>query len=152
MRVRLQSISSGSNTVIMPSYLRFQGRPIHAASLTSRRVQSQASTQVTHNPATSTRSLSNQAYPSSKLLRNLSNVVTRHIKSQSSLEFLPSPSINHHSQIATMATMPATHGHSEACCNIPPIVSSGYVPKGTYKQIGGMKTCERHQAPTLVSS
>ncbi|KAI1352702.1 alpha/beta-hydrolase [Xylaria sp. FL0043] len=41
---------------------------------------------------------------------------------------------------ATMSTMPAQHGHSEACCNIPPIVSSGYEAKGTYEQIGGYKT------------
>ncbi|KAF2274189.1 dienelactone hydrolase [Westerdykella ornata] len=39
-----------------------------------------------------------------------------------------------------MATMPATHGHNESCCNIPPVVSEDYVPKGTYKQLGGMNT------------
>lgn len=37
--------------------------------------------------------------------------------------------------------MPASHGHSEACCNIPPVVSKGYEAKGTYKDIGGYKTC-----------
>jgi len=36
--------------------------------------------------------------------------------------------------------MQATHGHNEACCNIPPVQSSGYVAKGTYEQLGGMKT------------
>jgi hypothetical protein len=40
-----------------------------------------------------------------------------------------------------MSTMPATHGHNEACCNIPPVVSKGYSPKGAYEEIGGMKTC-----------
>lgn len=40
-----------------------------------------------------------------------------------------------------MSTMPASHGHNEACCNIPPVVSSGYEAKGTYKEIGGYKTC-----------
>ncbi|KAF5680305.1 carboxymethylenebutenolidase [Fusarium heterosporum] len=39
-----------------------------------------------------------------------------------------------------MSTMPASHGHSEACCNIPPVVSKGYEAKGTYKEIGGYKT------------
>lgn len=39
-----------------------------------------------------------------------------------------------------MSTMPAQHGHSEACCNIPPIVSKGYDPKGTYEPIGEYKT------------
>jgi hypothetical protein len=40
-----------------------------------------------------------------------------------------------------MSTMPASHGHNEACCNIPPIVSSGYSPKGSYKEYEGLKTC-----------
>lgn len=42
-----------------------------------------------------------------------------------------------------MSTMPATHGHNEACCNIPPVVSTGYTPKGTYEEISDMKmkTC-----------
>ncbi|KAL2269569.1 hypothetical protein VTJ83DRAFT_1753 [Remersonia thermophila] len=39
-----------------------------------------------------------------------------------------------------MSTMPATHGHNAACCNIPPVVSSGYQPKGTYKEYDGLKT------------
>lgn len=42
---------------------------------------------------------------------------------------------------ANMSTMPAQHGHSEACCNIPPIVSSGYDAKGSYDELGGYKTC-----------
>ena len=36
----------------------------------------------------------------------------------------------------------AQHGHSAACCSIPPIVSKGYEAKGKYETIGGMKTCE----------
>jgi len=32
------------------------------------------------------------------------------------------------------------HGHSAACCNIPPVVSSGYKEKGKYETIGGTKT------------
>jgi len=42
---------------------------------------------------------------------------------------------------AKMSTMPASHGHSEACCNIPPIVSKGYNAKGSYEEIDGLKTC-----------
>ncbi|KAI0458136.1 hypothetical protein F5B21DRAFT_461436 [Xylaria acuta] len=38
------------------------------------------------------------------------------------------------------STMPAQHGHSEACCNIPPIVSKGYDAKGKYEELGGYKT------------
>ncbi|KAI1158394.1 alpha/beta-hydrolase [Nemania serpens] len=39
-----------------------------------------------------------------------------------------------------MSSMSAAHGHSEACCNVPPVVSDGYVPKGSYTQLGGKKT------------
>ncbi|KAK9419424.1 putative Dienelactone hydrolase domain-containing protein [Seiridium unicorne] len=39
-----------------------------------------------------------------------------------------------------MSTMPASHGHSEACCNIPPVQSSGYSSKGSYEELGGFKT------------
>ncbi|KAK3191130.1 hypothetical protein K4F52_002716 [Lecanicillium sp. MT-2017a] len=39
-----------------------------------------------------------------------------------------------------MSTMPATGGHSAACCNLPPIVTKGYQAKGTYEDIGGYKT------------
>ncbi|KAI0551449.1 hypothetical protein F4679DRAFT_539333 [Xylaria curta] len=41
---------------------------------------------------------------------------------------------------AKMSTMPAQHGHSEACCNVPPIVSKGYDAKGRYEELGGYKT------------
>ncbi len=40
-----------------------------------------------------------------------------------------------------MSTMPASHGHNEACCNIPPVVSKGYKAKGSYEEIDGLKTC-----------
>lgn len=39
-----------------------------------------------------------------------------------------------------MSTMPASHGHNEACCNIPPVVATGYKPKGTYEEVGGLKS------------
>ena len=29
----------------------------------------------------------------------------------------------------------------EACKTIPPVIAEGYTPKGTYEQIGGLKTC-----------
>lgn len=37
--------------------------------------------------------------------------------------------------------MPATHGHSEPCCNVPPVVSTGYKAKGSYEELGSLKTC-----------
>ena len=40
-----------------------------------------------------------------------------------------------------MSTMPATCGHNEACCNIPPVVWQGYSPKGAYDEVDGLKTC-----------
>ncbi len=39
------------------------------------------------------------------------------------------------------STMPAQHGHSQACCNIPPVVSEGYQEKGAYDEVDGLKTC-----------
>lgn len=39
-----------------------------------------------------------------------------------------------------MATMKATGGHSAACCNIPPIVASGYQKKGDYATLDNRKT------------
>jgi dienelactone hydrolase len=39
-----------------------------------------------------------------------------------------------------MSTMPASHGHNEACCNIPPVVTIGYADKGSYKQYDGLST------------
>jgi len=34
----------------------------------------------------------------------------------------------------------AQHGHSAACCSIPPIIAKGYEPKGKYETIGGLNT------------
>ncbi|KAH8654471.1 dienelactone hydrolase family protein-like protein [Tricladium varicosporioides] len=34
----------------------------------------------------------------------------------------------------------AMHGHSSACCSIPPIVAKGYEGKGKYETIGGLNT------------
>jgi hypothetical protein len=53
--------------------------------------------------------------------------------------------IKHHSSRPSSnmsgTKIPASHGHSEACCNIPPIVAEGYEPKGKYETINGIKTC-----------
>ncbi|RDA91204.1 hypothetical protein CP533_3412 [Ophiocordyceps camponoti-saundersi (nom. inval.)] len=40
----------------------------------------------------------------------------------------------------SMSTMAASHGHSEACCNIPPVVSKGYEARGSYVDLGGYRT------------
>lgn len=34
----------------------------------------------------------------------------------------------------------AQHGHSAACCSVPPVISKGYEPKGEYVTIDGLKT------------
>jgi len=39
-----------------------------------------------------------------------------------------------------MSKMEAQHGHSSACCNIPPIVSKGYEGKGKYETVGGIRS------------
>lgn len=44
----------------------------------------------------------------------------------------------------------AMHGHSAACCSIPPIVSKGYEPKGKYETIGGLKTCRSTSLSTTA--
>ncbi|KAE8442383.1 hypothetical protein EG329_003399 [Mollisiaceae sp. DMI_Dod_QoI] len=36
--------------------------------------------------------------------------------------------------------MESIRGHSKACCNIPPVISKGYEPKGKYETIDGLKT------------
>lgn len=38
------------------------------------------------------------------------------------------------------SSMPATGGHSAACCNIPPVASSGYQKKGDYQTVDNRKT------------
>lgn len=46
-----------------------------------------------------------------------------------------------------MTSMPATSGHSAACCNVPPIVTNGYQAKGSYDDVGGYKTCTHTLGP-----
>ena len=43
-----------------------------------------------------------------------------------------------------MSAMPATSGHSAACCNLPPIVTKGYQAKGKYEEVGGYRSCMYH--------
>lgn len=66
----------------------------------------------------------------------------------------PSPLtlIRNISHAATMSTMPAAHGHNEACCNIPPIEASVYTAKGCYEQLGGMKTCKIQSSNPFLCS
>jgi len=40
---------------------------------------------------------------------------------------------------ANMSTMPAQHGHSQACCNIPPVIAKDYPMKGKYENLDGTK-------------
>jgi len=35
----------------------------------------------------------------------------------------------------------SAYKHSEACCKVPPVVTSGYEAKGKYIELDGMKTC-----------
>ena len=46
-----------------------------------------------------------------------------------------------------MTSMPATSGHSAACCNVPPVVAKGYQAKGSYEDTGGFKTCTHAHGP-----
>lgn len=54
-----------------------------------------------------------------------------------------------------MSALPAQNGHNEACCNIPPVVSSGYAAGGAYETLGGLQTCKSHShspAPKALTS
>ncbi|GFP59349.1 uncharacterized AIM2 family protein C30D10.14 [Trichoderma asperellum] len=84
-------------------------------------------------------------------LFDLSQRPSNHLQAGSRQLQPQSRSLHHHqltsevaaaaaAQIRAMSAMPASHGHSAACCNIPPIVSKGYKPKGSYEEIGGYKT------------
>jgi hypothetical protein len=57
---------------------------------------------------------------------------------------------SHSFQTADMSTMKAQHGHSEACCNIPP-VSHTYSEKGSYEEIDGRKSCKRAASAHILS-
>jgi hypothetical protein len=49
---------------------------------------------------------------------------------------------NRRESLSIKQKMESIDGHSEACCNIPPIISKGYQHKGKYETIGGgLKTC-----------
>ncbi|CAJ2504107.1 Uu.00g115010.m01.CDS01 [Anthostomella pinea] len=39
-----------------------------------------------------------------------------------------------------MSTMQAQHDHSQACCNVPPVVAKNYSERGSYEELGGMKS------------
>lgn len=47
-----------------------------------------------------------------------------------------------------MTPMPATSGHSAACCNIPPVVADNYQGKGSYETIDNLKTCKPSRPPS----
>ncbi|PYH98114.1 2-dehydropantoate 2-reductase [Aspergillus ellipticus CBS 707.79] len=40
----------------------------------------------------------------------------------------------------------------EACRTIPPVISEGYTPKGTYSEIAGLKTCRTLQGADLLAA
>ncbi|KAG0650081.1 putative aim2 family [Hyphodiscus hymeniophilus] len=40
--------------------------------------------------------------------------------------------------------MQSFHGHSAACCSIPPIIAKGYKEKGKYETIGDLETCDHY--------
>jgi hypothetical protein len=76
---------------------------------------------------------------SSPLLRTIARSTSTQLKPR----FYLQPKV--YQRQYTMAQ--AMHGHSAACCSIPPIVSKGYEPKGKYETIGGLKTCKCSSIP-----
>lgn len=130
------------HTVIMPSQVRFPARSTNANYLSSWRLQSPASILATDTCTTSINSSNTRLSPSAIPLNRASTSLANAVKARISAVSSPSFSVRHHCQITKMATM-STTSHSEACCNVPPVVSSGYTPKGKYEQLGGMKTCRK---------
>jgi len=63
--------------------------------------------------------------------RNFSN---RHYVARSSERLFTSSS-------AAMSSFPPASHPSAACCSIPPVVSTGYQEKGSYEEVGGLKSC-----------
>ncbi|KAI2615048.1 hypothetical protein GGR54DRAFT_319756 [Hypoxylon sp. NC1633] len=108
----------------------------------SRRAAAVASGLVPPPPSTSpalpsssiTNSTSNSPVPASQTLTHSRNLASQSNRNQSLFkQFTPR-------QTCKMSTMPAQHGHSEACCNIPPVISKGYSEKGGYEELGGFKS------------
>ncbi|KAI1337193.1 hypothetical protein F5Y15DRAFT_391708 [Xylariaceae sp. FL0016] len=99
-------------------------RAVQAASV---RVASQYKTQLFPAPGHSANS--NTPPPSAAASRPISTQSSSHLFKQLNSR-----------KTANMSTMPAQHGHSEACCNVPPIVAKGYEAKGSYEELGGYKS------------
>lgn len=81
--------------------------------------------------------------------RSITTLQIKSIKASQVEETLSSAFPHRSSHTATMSTMPASHGHNEACCNIPPTVAEGYVAKGSYTEVGGFKSCKDVPSHTL---
>ncbi|KAI0116589.1 Alpha/Beta hydrolase protein [Hypoxylon sp. NC0597] len=111
-----------------------------AAAVASGLVAPPATTSQAHPPLSLSNSNSN-SNPNSNPSTSITHpfVQSRHLTSQSNRN---QDLFKHLTPQNTckMSTMPAQHGHSEACCNIPPVVAKGYNAKGTYEEIGGYKS------------
>lgn len=83
------------------------------------------------------------SYRASNLLPRASPIAAARAQPSHPQQQLRSPALRQSflHQSPKMSTMPASHGHSQPCCNIPPVISTGYQAKGSYEEIGGFKTC-----------
>ncbi|KAL0937590.1 dienelactone hydrolase [Colletotrichum truncatum] len=92
----------------------------------------------TNHPSHSTSAIASHSTTSASITAAPTSFTCR-VPSNSSSYFIHNKSFS--TQTARMAsTMPAQHGHSQACCNIPPVIAKGYQAKGSYEEIGGLKT------------
>ncbi|KAI0837893.1 Alpha/Beta hydrolase protein [Hypoxylon sp. FL0890] len=107
-----------------------------AAAVASGLVAPPATTSQAHPPSSISNSNSNPSTPTST---TNSFLQSRNLTSQSNRNQDLFKQLTPRNT-CKMSTMPAQHGHSEACCNIPPVVSKGYTAKGTYEDIGGYKS------------
>lgn len=104
--------------------------------------QEQRSTSGSNIPTTAESRRGLSSYTNTHLLSGPASLGPRQLKSNllNKTVTVSASSFSHH-QSANMSTMPAQHGHSEACCNIPPVVATSYEAKGSYvEDLGGFKT------------
>jgi hypothetical protein len=77
-----------------------------------------------------------------RLLHISTPLIQRSIARSTSTQLKVQFKLQHTSYKRQYTMAQAMHGHSAACCSIPPIISKGYEPKGKYETIGGLKTCK----------
>ncbi|KAI1205252.1 Alpha/Beta hydrolase protein [Annulohypoxylon truncatum] len=109
---------------------------IHSTSLAAYRLHAAALTSTSDTNTTSIKPSSGTSLPCCSLTTSTATLKSKPVGLQSVAKVSRGLTL----QASKMSTMSASHGHNEACCNIPPVVSEGYVAKGSYHELGDYKT------------